>query len=93
MNVTTRNCPRRNTIEQQITKRKRAPNKPKVKMDANYTQTEQSSNRDRGRSPITSDPTNPIFPLSNTTDMPQYRKNLAQLFGGVTKRQNNGAHH
>ena len=57
-------------------------------MDANKnntktiaTQTEETSRKGRGRSPIRLDPTNPIFPLSNATDMPQYRKNLAQVFG------------
>ena len=60
----------------------------KSKMDANKnntqtiaTQTEDSSNEGRGRSPIRPDPTNHIFPLSNATDMPQYRKNLAQVLG------------
>ena len=45
------------------------------------TQTEDSSNKGRGRSPIRPDASNPIFPLSNATNMPQYRKNLAQVFG------------
>ena len=45
------------------------------------TQTEDNSNKGRGRSPIRTDPSNPIFPLSSGTNMPQYRKNLAQVFG------------
>ena len=45
------------------------------------TQTEDSSNKGRGRSPLRPDPSNPIFPLSNEKDMPQYRANLAQVFG------------
>ena len=45
------------------------------------TQTEDNSNKGRGRSPIRPDPSNPIFPLSSATNMPQYRKNLAQVFG------------
>ena len=45
------------------------------------TQTEYISNKGRGRSPIRPDPSNPIFPLSSATNMPQYRKNLVQVFG------------
>ena len=45
------------------------------------TQTEDSSNKGRERSPLRPDPSNPIFPLSNEKDMPQYRANLAQVFG------------
>ena len=88
VNVTTRNRPCYNTFEKQITIRKRAPNKSKSKMAANKSntqtiaaQTEDSSNKGQGRSPIRPDPSNPIFPLSNATNMPQNRKNLAQVFG------------
>ena len=88
VSVTTRNRPHHNTFEQQISKRKRAPNKPKSKMSANKcstqtiaTQTEDSSNKGRGRSPIRSDPSNHIFPLRNANNVSQYRKNLAQVFG------------
>ena len=45
------------------------------------TQTEDSSNKGRGRSPLRPDPSNPIFQLSNEKDMPQYRAYLAQVFG------------
>ena len=78
INVTTRNRPRHNTFDQQIPKRKRSPNKPKTKMSANQsstqtiaTQTEDISNKGRGRSPIRPDPSNPIFTLSSATNMPQ----------------------
>ena len=90
VNVTTRNRRRHNNFEQQITKRKRAPNRPKDKVAVNKnnmqtiaTQKENSSNKGSGRSPIRPDPNNPIFPLSNTRDKPKYRKNLAQVFGEV----------
>ena len=45
------------------------------------TQTEDSSNKGQCRSPMRPDPSYPIFPLSNSTDIPQYRKNPAQVFG------------
>ena len=53
----------------------------KINTQTIATQTEDISNKGRGRSPIRPDPSNPIFPLSNATDMPKYRKNLAQVFG------------
>ena len=88
INVSTRNRPRHNNFDPQIPKRKRAPNKPKSKMSAKKsstqtiaTKTKDSSNKDRGRSPIRPDPSNSIFPLSNATNMPQYCKNLDQVFG------------
>ena len=45
------------------------------------TQTESNNNKGLGRSVIRPDPENPIYPLANSTDMPQYRKNLIQVFG------------
>ena len=45
------------------------------------TQTDETSNKGRGRGALRPDPQNPIYPLSNTADMPQYRKNLSQVFG------------
>ena len=83
VNVTTRNKPQVNTFDQTIIKRKRAPNK--TKMNSNKvtiaTQTDNENNKGLGRSVIIPDPQNPIYPLSNCTDMPQYRKNLNQVFG------------
>ena len=45
------------------------------------TQTEDNTNKGLGRSAIRPDPLNPIYPLSNSATMPQYRKNLSQVFG------------
>ena len=45
------------------------------------TQNESNNNKGLGRSVIRPDPENPIYPLANSTDMPQYRKNLNQVFG------------
>ena len=45
------------------------------------TQTEDNNNKGLGRTVIRPDPQNPIYPLANSTDMPQYRKNLSQVFG------------
>ena len=45
------------------------------------TQTDEVSNKGLGRSALRPNPDDPIFPLSNTVDMPQYRKNLCQVFG------------
>ena len=39
------------------------------------------SNKGLGRSALRPSPEDPIFPLSNTVDMPQYQKNLCQVFG------------
>ena len=83
--VTTRSRPKLNTFEQKIIKRKRAPNKKNNKMNNEKitisTQTEDNTNKGLGRSAIRPDPLNPIYPLSNTANMPQYRKNLSQMFG------------
>ena len=66
-------------------KRKRAPNNNNLMMSSDKitiaTQTDEDNNRGLGRSAIRPDPRNPIYPLSNTIDMPQYRKNLNQVFG------------
>ena len=84
INVTTRNRPKVNTFEQKIPKRKRAPNK-KIKMNKDKitiaTQTEDNNNKGLGRTVIRPDTQNPIYPLANSTDMPQYRKILSQVFG------------
>ena len=45
------------------------------------TQTDDEINKDLGRSALTPNPTDPIYPLSTAVDMPQYRKNLCQFFG------------
>ena len=45
------------------------------------TQTEDNTNKGLGRAAIRPDPQNPIYPLANTANMPQYRKNLSQVFG------------
>ena len=45
------------------------------------TQTDEDNNSGLGRSAIRPDPRKPIYPLSNTIDMPHYRKNLNQVFG------------
>ena len=55
----------------------------KNNMQTIATQKENSSNKGSGRSPMRPDPNNPTFPLSNTRDIPKYRKNLAQVFGEV----------
>ena len=85
VHVTTRSRPKHNTFEQTIIKRKRAPNKLNSKMNPSRntiaTQTDETKNRGLGRSALRPYPANPIFPLSNTVDMPQYRKNLCQVFG------------
>ena len=41
------------------------------------TQTEDNNNKGLGRASIRPDPQNPIYPLANTANMPQYRKNLS----------------
>ena len=97
---------RHNTFDQQIPKRKRAPKKPKTKMSAikrstqtTAAQTEDSSNKGRGRSPIRPDPFDPIFHLSNATNMPQYRKKPGtSIWRGIlgrshSQRQNDGIHY
>ena len=45
------------------------------------TQTEDNTNKGLGRAAIRPDLQNPIYPLANTANMPQYRKNLSQVFG------------
>ena len=85
INVTTRKRPKVNTgPKQKIQKRKRAPNK-KIKMNNDKitiaNQTEDNNNKGLGRTVIRPDPQNPIYPLADSTDMPQYRKNLSQVFG------------
>ena len=83
--VTTRSRPKVNTFEQKIVKRKLAPNKKNNKMNNKKvtmaTQTEDNTNKGLVRSAKRADPLNPIFPRSNSANMPQYRKNLSQVFG------------
>ena len=45
------------------------------------TQTDGTSNKGMGRTPLRSDPEISIYPLGNQINMPEYRKNLAQVFG------------
>ena len=45
------------------------------------TQTEGTSNKGLGRAPPRDDPNITIYPLGKETNMPQYRKNLCQVFG------------
>ena len=45
------------------------------------TQTEGTSNKGMGRTPFKSDPNFSIYPLGNQANMPEYRKNLSQVFG------------
>ena len=45
------------------------------------TQTEDNTNKELGRAAIRPEPQNPIYPLANTANMPQYRENLSQVFG------------
>ena len=83
--VTTRSRPKHNTFEETIIKRKRAPIKLNSKMDPSQdtivTQTDETTNKGIGRSALTPDPADSIFPLSKAVDMPQYRKNLCQVLG------------
>ena len=44
------------------------------------TQTDETSNKGRGRTPLRSDPEISIYTLGNQANMPEYRKNLAQVF-------------
>ena len=85
VNVTTRSRPKHNTFEEKIIRRKRSTNKQLTKMNPKQntiaTQTDEVSNKGLGRSALRPNPEDPIFPLSNTVDMPQYRKNLCQVFG------------
>ena len=45
------------------------------------TQTDEKPHKGLRRAAIRPDPQNPIYPLANTANMPQYRKNLSQVFG------------
>ena len=45
------------------------------------TQTEEINNKGLGRAALRPDSQDPIYPLSNTANMPQYRKNLSQVLG------------
>ena len=45
------------------------------------TQTDKDTNKGFGISAVRFNPSDPIYPLSNANDMPQYQKNLCQLFG------------
>ena len=78
VNVKTRNRPKHNTFEQKIIRRKRSTNKQLTKINPKQntiaTQTDEVSNKGLGRSALKPNPEDPIFPLSNTVDMPQYRK-------------------
>ena len=75
--VATRSRPKHNNYDQNITKRKRAPNKQNNIMNSNKntiaTQTDEDANKKLGRSALRPDPSDP---LSNTIDIQQYRKNL-----------------
>ena len=44
------------------------------------TQTERTWNKGKGRNPLVSDPNISIYPLGNEPNMPEYRKNLNQVF-------------
>ena len=45
------------------------------------TQTHEETNKGLGRAALTPNQTDPIYPLSNAVDMPQYQKKLCQVFG------------
>ena len=45
------------------------------------TKTDDDINKGLGRSALRPNPSDNIYPLSNATDMPQYRKNSCQVFG------------
>ena len=45
------------------------------------TQTEGTSNKRLGRAPLRDFPNITIYPLGKETNMPQYSKNLCQVFG------------
>ena len=84
--VTTRRNPTTETYLYSIIKRKRAPNKSKMENNtktftSSSTQTEGSSNKGMGRTPLRSDPNISIYPLGNQANMPEYRENLSQVFG------------
>ena len=84
--VTTRQNPQTDTFLRPIVKRKREPNKPKMEntsktFTTSSTQTEGTSNKGMGKTPIRADPDIVIYPLGNQANMPEYRKNLHQIFG------------
>ena len=97
--VTTRRNPTTETYLRSIIKRKRPPNKSKMENNtktftSSSTQTEGTSNKGMGRTPLKSDPNFSIYPLGNQANMPEYRKNLSQVFGEeflaeATKKINN----
>ena len=101
--VTTRSRPKLNTFEQKIIKRKRAPNKKNQKLNSDKitiaTQTDEHTNKGLKRTAVRPDPLNPIYPLSSAAEMPQYRKNLNQVFGeefvaeATQKKQTSGSHY
>ena len=83
--VTTRRNPTTETNLHPIIKRKRTPNKYKMQnisktFTSSSTQTEGTSNKGKGRTPLRSDPDISIYPLGIQA-MPEYRKNLSQVFG------------
>ena len=45
------------------------------------SQTEEQTNRDLGRAALISEPSNPIYPLSNLRDSLSIEKSLCQMFG------------
>ena len=77
INLTTRNGLRQNTYEWIIINQQRPPNKStnKTNTTAIATQTEDVSNERQGRTPLRLYPHNPIYPLDNTRDMPENKKN------------------
>ena len=84
--VTTRRNPTTETYLRSIIKRKRAPNKSKMENNtktftSSSTQTEGTSNKGMGRTPLRSDPNISIYPLGNQANMSEYRKHLIQVFG------------
>ena len=78
--------PTSETYLRPIIKLKRAPNRLKMENNSktftsSSTQTEGTSNKGMGRTPLRSDPETSIYPLGNQANMPEYRKNVAQVFG------------
>ena len=80
INLTTRNRPKHNYFDQKLTKRSIAQNTRICKIVSTKQtttiaiQTEELSNKSRGRLPLRTDPFNQFYTLSNAQDMPQYRK-------------------
>ena len=52
-----------------------------TKTTTNASQTEEETNRDLCRAALISEPSNPIYPLSNLRDSLSIEKNLCQMFG------------